>query len=178
MPRQIPVSENVQRKLSEIAASMRGSVEVGFLEGATYPDGTPVAAVAFWNEYGSSGPPRPFFRTMIAKESPDWPAKMAKLAIATQYNGAKTLALMGEDIEGALKQSINDLTSPPLAESTIKRKGFDKPLIDTAHMINSTGYRVEGAGGGARARAAAADNTKATAGEVAEYVIEGIAESI
>jgi hypothetical protein len=52
------------------------------------------------------------------------------------------LALMGEDIQGALIQSINDFTSPPLAQSTIDRKGFDKPLIDEAIMVNSTGYRV------------------------------------
>jgi hypothetical protein len=51
--------------------------------------------------------------------------------------------MLGEDIEGALKKSINDLTSPPLAESTIAAKGFAKPLIDTSHMVNSTGYEVE-----------------------------------
>ncbi len=128
--------------LKGLAAKMSGSVEVGFLEGATYPDGTSVAAVASANEYGASGPPRPFFRTMIAQESPSWPGKMAAAYKATGGDGDKTLALMGEDIQGALIQSINDFSSPPLAPSTIKRKGFDKPLIDTGHMVNSTGYRV------------------------------------
>jgi hypothetical protein len=141
--RELSVSDNVVRKLKEIAAKMRGSLEVGFLEGATYSDGTPVASVAFWNEFGNgSAPPRPFFRTMIAKESPEWPARMAALAKSTNNDGLKMLALMGEDIDGALKQSINDFTTPALAASTIKRKGFDKPLIDTSHMLNSTGYRV------------------------------------
>ena len=121
---------------------MSGHVDVGFLEGATYPDGTPVAAVAFWDEYGSSGPPRPFFRNMIAAESPSWPDKVAALAKSTGDDGPKILALMGEDIQGALIQSINDFTTPALAESTIKRKGFAKPLIDTGHMVNSTGYVV------------------------------------
>lgn len=136
------ISAKVVKHLNEIAKKMSGSVEVGFLEDATYPDGTPVAAVAAWNEYGASGPPRPFFRTMIATESPSWPAKMAGAYKATGGDGAKTLALMGEDIDGALKQSINDFTTPPLAPSTIKAKGFDKPLIDHAVMVNSTGYRV------------------------------------
>lgn len=140
---QLKVSEAVERKLKEIASKMSGSLEVGFLENATYPDGTPVAAVAFWNEFGTlHAPARPFFRQMIAKESPTWAGKIAKLAIATGDDGPKVLALMGEDIDGALKQSINDFTSPALAESTIKRKGFDKPLIDTSHMVQSTGYRV------------------------------------
>jgi hypothetical protein len=136
------VSDNVERKLKEIAKKMSGSVEVGFLEGATYPDGTPVAAVAFWNEFGASGPPRPFFRGMIAEDSPSWPDKVAALAKSTNNDGAKVLALMGEDIQGALIQSINDFTTPALAQSTIDRKGFDKPLINEAIMVNSTGYRV------------------------------------
>jgi hypothetical protein len=135
-------SDKLAAKLKGIAAKMSGSVEVGFLEGATYPDGTPVAAVAYWNEFGNgSAPPRPFFRGMIASESPSWPAKVTALA-KSGNDAPKILALMGEDIDGALKQSINDLTAPPLAQSTIDRKGFDKPLIETSHMVNSTGYRV------------------------------------
>lgn len=144
----LKMSDNVSRKLRDIAKSMGGgSVSIGFLEGATYPDGTPVAAVAFWNEFGTQGgehtPPRPFFRGMISKESPSWPGKMAKLAKATNYNGEKVLTLMGADIEGTLKKSINDLTSPPLSPRTIRRKGFSKPLIDTSHMVNSTGYEFK-----------------------------------
>lgn len=127
--RNLKVSDNVTRKLKEIAASMSGSVEVGFLEGATYPDGTPVAAVAFWNEFGHGGPfpapPRPFFRTMIAEESPSWPRKMAAMAKATDNNGPRVFALMGEDIDGALKKSIRDVTAPALSPTTLMlRKKF------------------------------------------------------
>ena len=131
-------------KLKAIAASMGGGqVSVGFMAGATYPDGTPVAAVAFWNEYGASGPPRPFFRQMIAKESPSWAYKMGKLAKATDYNGHRVLGLMGEDIRGALQQSINEFATPALSPSTIAAKGHSKPLIDTAHMLNSVTYEVD-----------------------------------
>lgn len=140
-------ADKLMKHLEAIAASMGGgAVKVGFLEGATYPDGTPVPAVAYWNEFGvpSHGqPPRPFFRQMIAAESPTWAYKMAKLAKATNYDGPRVLALMGEDITGALKESINNLTAPPLAASTVAAKGFAKPLIDTSHMLNSTGYEVE-----------------------------------
>jgi hypothetical protein len=134
------------KALGDIAKRMGGGeVSVGFMAGATYPEGTPVAAVAFWNEYGvpsHNQPPRPFFRQMIAAESPTWPGKMAKLAKATDYDGDKVLALMGEDIKGALQQSINEFQSPPLAPSTIEAKGFAKPLIDTSHMLNSITYEV------------------------------------
>lgn len=136
-------SDKLAAYLEGLAQRMSGSVEVGFLEGATYPDGTPVAAVAYWNEFGTStAPARPFFRTMIEKESPTWGPKMAKLAQATGNDGPKVLALMGEDIEGALKQSINDFTDPGNAQSTIDAKGFDKPLIESSHMVNSTDSRV------------------------------------
>lgn len=140
-------SDKVMAALADIAKRMGGgSVEVGFMSEATYPDGTPVAAVAFWNEYGNpeqNRPPRPFFRRMIAKESPSWAGKMAKLAKSTNYDGARVLGLMGEDVKGALQQSINDLSSPPLSPVTVDAKGFAKPLIDTGHMLNSIDYKVK-----------------------------------
>ena len=46
-------ADGVMKALEDIARKMGGGeVAVGFMEGATYPDGTPVAAVAFWNEFG------------------------------------------------------------------------------------------------------------------------------
>jgi hypothetical protein len=68
---------------------------------------------------------------------------MAALAKASDYDGDKVLALMGEDIKGTLQQSINNFQSPPLAPSTIDAKGFAKPLIDTSHMLNSIAYEVK-----------------------------------
>ena len=86
-------ADGVAKALEDIAKRMGGGeVAVGFMEGATYPDGTPVAAVAYWNEFGASGTPaRPFFRQMIAAESPTWAPKMAKLAKTTDYDGDKVL---------------------------------------------------------------------------------------
>lgn len=121
-------------------------LRVGFLEGSTYPDGTSVPMVAAINEFGAPSrgqPPRPFFRRMIAAKSPEWPKAVATLMKTTNYDVDKTLNLMGEGIQGQLVQSINDLVSPPLAESTIDAKGFDKPLIDTSVMVKSTGYEVK-----------------------------------
>lgn len=121
-------------------------VRVGFLSGAMYPDtGESVALVAYANEYGDSTrgrPPRPFFRNMIAQHKGEWGAALAKNLKATGYDGKKTLERMGQGIAGQLKQSIVDLTDPPLAPSTVARKGFSKPLIDTAHMLNSVDYEV------------------------------------
>ena len=136
--------DKLMQKLEQIAKDMGGgSVRVGFLEGATYPDGTPVAAVAFWNEFGTAtAPPRPFFRTTIENESPQWPAMMAGAAKHYDYDGDKVLMLMGEKIKEQIQGSINGWSTPPNAESTIQKKGFDKPLIDTANMRDSVDYEV------------------------------------
>jgi hypothetical protein len=123
-----------------------GVVRIGFLENSTYPDGTSVPMIAAINEFGAPSrgqPPRPFFRRMIASKSGEWPAAIGKNLIATNYDVETTLKRMGAGIAGQLRQSIIDLVAPPLAPSTIKRKGFDKPLIDQGIMLSSVDYEVE-----------------------------------
>lgn len=140
--------DKLARKLAEIAKGMTpGSLDVGFMAGATYPDGTPVAQVAFWNEFGTNRTPaRPFFRTMIAKESKGWPELLGKAAVHTSYNTRKALSLIGEKINDDLKTSIVNWQDPPNAQSTVDRKGFNDPLIDTGDMLRSTTYNVRMAG--------------------------------
>ncbi|WP_414499432.1 hypothetical protein [Zymobacter sp. IVIA_12111.31 C1] len=142
----------LKRRLANIAKRLDGAQElrVGFLEGAAYPDGTPVATVAATNEFGrpdKGQPPRPFFRTMIDENSPNWGRQIGKLLKANGGDSAAALDAMGSVIKGQLQRSINQFTSPPLAPSTVAAKGFDKPLIDTAHMLRSVDYEVVGNGG-------------------------------
>jgi hypothetical protein len=122
------------------------SVRVGFLEGATETNGMSVPLVAALNEWGAPSrgqPPRPFFRTMISQHKGEWGDQLGKALVHTKYDSTRALDLMGEHIAGELRQSMVDLTSPKLAESTIKRKGFDKPLMDSRTMFNSVGHEVE-----------------------------------
>ena len=122
------------------------TLRVGFLEKATYPNGTPVAIIAAINEFGAPSrgqPPRPFFRNMIAAKSGEWPEAIAGLLKANDLDAAKTLDLAGAAIAGQLRQSIVDLVSPPLAASTIRRKGHSKPLVDTGHMLKSVDHEVK-----------------------------------
>jgi hypothetical protein len=83
------------------------------------------------------------FPQMIAKESPNWAPRIARISKQTGFNGQRVLGIMGEDIKGGLQESINNFTDPPLSPVTIARKGFSKPLIDTSHMLNSITYEVE-----------------------------------
>ncbi len=148
------VLETIARKLSGATV-----LRVGFLEDATYSDGTSVAMVGAIQNYGAPRvgiPPRPFFSNMVADKGPTWPSAISKNLKATDYDVIKTLTLVGEGIRGQLQQSIRDTNSPPLAESTLAGRGvggmvYDpknpktfgaKPLIDTGHMINSVDYEV------------------------------------
>lgn len=128
------------------AVSSAERVKVGFLSGATYPDGKPVAmigAIQNWGAPAAGIPPRPFFSNMIQSKQREWGPATGKLLVANGYDAAVTLRLVGEAVAGQLRQSIRDTNEPALAESTIRRKGFSKPLVDTGHMLNSVDYEVQ-----------------------------------
>lgn len=80
---------------------------------------------------------------MIHEKSGEWPDAIGNLLVANNYDATKTLEITGAAIAGQLRESITNLMEPPLAPSTIKRKGFDKPLIETSHMINSVNFEVK-----------------------------------
>ena len=124
------------------------SVRVGFLENATYPDGTPVAMVAAIQEFGAPKvgiPPRPFFRNMIAAKSSEWPKAIGDLLIANDYDAEKTLKLTGEGIRGQLQQSIIDTNAPELSPVTLmlrKMKSQNPDLIVTGTVVAEARSRV------------------------------------
>lgn len=136
--------DRAMREISEMLGNA-GGVRIGFLENATYPDGTPVAMIAAIQDGGAPSvgiPPRPFFRNMIAAKQAEWPDAIAGLIVANGYDARRTLEQIGEAIAGQLRQSLIDTNAPALAPSTIRRKGFAKPLVDSGHMLNSIGYEV------------------------------------
>lgn len=147
--------DRLRRKLEQLAGKLGrgGLVNVGFLESASYPvnaengaGGLSVAQVAYWNEFGTTrAPPRPFFRRMIAADSPEWGSTLGKAAKASGFDSKRTLELMGASIQGQLVKSIVDFTTPALSPKTIRRKGFDKPLIDTGVMQRAVDFEVKAA---------------------------------
>jgi hypothetical protein len=137
-------------------------VRVGFLESAKYPPTrergtTPnrhtvpntvdsVAQVAFWNEFGTSrAPARPFFRTMIAQNSPGWGKLTAVALKATNYDETAVLGAVGEAIAGELRVSITTGGWLPNSAYTIRMKnGAAQPLVDSGVMLGSVAYEVKG----------------------------------
>lgn len=139
--------DRMEKVLAKIGTALGRAdfVKVGFLSGATYPSGTPVALVAAIQDFGAPKrniPPRPFFRNMVAAKQGEWPGAIANLLRANDYDARKTLGQVGEAVKGQLIQSIRDTNDPPLKPATIRRKGFSKPLVDTGHMIDSVDFEV------------------------------------
>ncbi len=131
--------------LNKIAVnvSKAATLQVGFLEGATAPNGDSIPLRAALNEFGTSkAPPRPFFRSMIAAKSGEWPQAVGDLLVANDYDAEKTLSQTGEGIKGQLQSSIAEFNSVPLAQSTIDRKGSEKQLVETGDMLNSVDFSV------------------------------------
>ena len=121
---------------------MNASVRVGVLENATYPDGTPVAMVAFWNEYGTrTSPVRAFFRTTVSEQKKNWVLSVQNLM--KMHNDPKqVMGLIGVHMQEQIVQSINTWSDPPNSAYTIAKKGFDKPLVEHGIMLRSISYEV------------------------------------
>jgi hypothetical protein len=123
-------------------------VQVGFLEKAKYPNGTFVAMVAAIQEFGAPKagiPPRPFFRTMIAKHKADWPKQIAKFVKDNDYNARQALDAMGQVIAGDLRQSIVDTMAPQLSAVTLMlrwMKWKNPDLVITGKTVGEAAARV------------------------------------
>lgn len=142
--------DKLQAKLKELADKIgNNSVSVGFLENATYPDGTPVAQVAFWLNYGTkTAPPRPFFTDMIREKSPGWGNTLAKLCKAEDFDIHKVMGIMGEGIKGQLQQAIIDLDGPALSKVTLmlRQMLIDNPNLEITGAVVGEAARKVAAG--------------------------------
>lgn len=142
---EISGGDKLEQALQELGRQLGrgGTVKVGYLASSTYPDGTSVAMVGAIQEFGSARiPARPAVRNMLREKAADWPVSLAAILQHNHNDVPLSLQLLGEGIKGQWQQSIRDLWAPPLAPSTIARKGFDKPLIASSHMLNSVGVEV------------------------------------
>ena len=142
--------DKLQAALTAIVGKLASAqtVQVGFLENATYPDGTSVPMVAAIQEFGAPKagiPPRPFFRTMIAAKAPGWGGAMAQILKATDYDAAKTLGQMGMGMKGQLQESIIAVDSPALSPVTLmlrKMLSEDQSLVVTGRVVGEAAARV------------------------------------
>ena len=144
------MTDKIMEYLNKVASSLSNKqVKVGFIDGATYPDGTSVAQVATSNEYGDPAdnrPPRPFFRNAIAEHQREWQESIQKGA-SKGVLADKLLNQIGRKITGDVVKSISTLLEPPLSAQTLaarRERGnkSTKPLVDTKVMIRGITYEV------------------------------------
>lgn len=153
----------VTRKAGKIAA-LKQAVKtldgaqgrVGWFPSAVYEGGAPVAGVAYVQEFGSPArgiPPRLGMRNTATEKQQEW-AKTAETISRAAAQGklpaANVMPAVCLAAEGALREAITKVTSPPLKQSTIdarKRRLADggkgaqssiaKPLVDTGILLNT-----------------------------------------
>lgn len=148
---QVSGGDKLDKALDEIARKLSkgGKVRVGFINGATYPDGTPVAMVAAIQNYGAPRagiPPRPFFTNMVKEKSPGWPAAIEENLRETNYDVATTLSRLGQGIESQLQDSIINTFDPPLSPVTVMLRGMRKNNPDlkvTGKTVGEAAQRVK-----------------------------------
>ena len=137
--------KKLQRLLREARKGGVSGVKVGFFSTARYEDGTPVAAVAAWNEFGTKNiPERPFFRNALA-ESERSVGRILQAGLDTKKMvvDEQLAGRVGTHVQGRIQDSITSLKEPPNAPETVRRKGSSNPLLDTGTLRNSVAWEVE-----------------------------------
>lgn len=125
-------------------------VNVGWFEDQTYEDGLPIAKVARWNEFGTKAgiPQRPFMRRTMMKHEKEW-IETLKTIVQREIdkdkniNIDKALKKFGEIVKGDIQETILEGGFVKNAPATVKKKGFNMPLVDTGVMISSIQARTD-----------------------------------
>jgi hypothetical protein len=144
--------DGLKKALKELSGKVgKGAkLQVGFLEGSTYPDEkhTSVPMVAAIQNYGAPAVgilARPFFSNMVKAKSPQWGQQLANILVTVDYDSDVALDRMGEGIEGQLRQAIIDTNSPPLSPITVMLRGMksqDQSLVVTGKTVGEAARRV------------------------------------
>lgn len=154
----VTVKRSGGKRLAKVLADAKkgggvSGMELGFFSTAKYQDGTQVAAVAAYNEFGTSRkvagvrrqhvPERPFFRQALEKLKPQVSEHLRRRVnprtLRVSNKMANEVGVIGQ---AAVQERIEGLRTPPNAPSTIAQKGSSNPLIDEAKMRTSVTYRV------------------------------------
>lgn len=122
-------------------------VRIGFQRGKKkHDDETDMCDVALFNELGTSkSPSRPFLRQSVDDNS-DKINALCKSIMKNVSNGSCTAEeaykKAGVYIKGLVQEQIKNGEFEANKPSTIKKKGSDKPLIDTGQMRQSVNFVI------------------------------------
>ena len=118
---------NIAKHLKEIQNASYETY-IGYVDGATYPDGKSVAYIAYLNEYGGHNPPRPFLQRTAVLHYGEW-AELFENVLKSDgvnpnsiYKAHKQVGIKGV---GDVKKTISEWNPSdprPNKPSTIRRK--------------------------------------------------------
>lgn len=136
---------------SEIKKLNKLQVRVGFQQGDEQEEGVDLLDIAMWNELGtSSSPSRPFMRKSVdeneEKINAFLNAQVKKLAKG-EATAEQVFKAVGAFQKGLVQEKIKNGEFEPNSPYTIKKKGSDKPLIDTGTMRQSVNFVITEKGG-------------------------------
>lgn len=137
------------RELSKNLRELHGMVaEVGWQDNVRYTDGTPVAAVARWQDKGNSRlgiAPSGFMRSTIEENKAEW-SRLAGLGVKAVAVGTRTpesvIDALGQLAAGEIKAKIASFGDYPDSDPVIIRRrklgrNTQKKLVDSGLMITS-----------------------------------------
>lgn len=157
---------NLRRHMDKLLTEPRAYVRAGFLEGAKYGDGTPVALVAAAQEFGVHPDPamqgqdndadekgqrgnmrgipaKHFMRGTVQENKAAWGETLKQAVVEEGYSLVKALGRTGNQMKGDLQTTITTIEEPDVSEETKKRKdGRGKLLIETRTMLRAVGNEV------------------------------------
>lgn len=144
--------EKLRAHLDKIAKNLgtAKAVEAGYLGGTT-ENGASLPMIAAIQEYGTTQagknhsvtiPARPFMRTTAAEKQNVWCANLAQSLKNNDCNAQKSLAEVGEIMIGDIEMAVRDWADPPNAPATVKKKGFNKPLVDKGDLLKKADFNV------------------------------------
>lgn len=123
--------ENPFRALADSLAALESVTgKVGWFESARYPDGTPVAAVAYWQEVGVPSqniPSRSFMRSTSIEQDVKWKEVSAKVSVRVldgKMTAAQAMEVITLQAEGDIAAKIASIQSPPLSPITLGARKF------------------------------------------------------
>ena len=110
--------------------------------------GESLAAIAYVQEYGSRTnriPSRPFMRVSLEKfrmRSLGYKAMPYKMDYRNVRTSLKrSMRAKAIEFKKIMKQEIKSMSVPPNAPSTVRRKGFDNPLIRHKDLLNAIEWK-------------------------------------
>lgn len=143
--------------LSKVVADLRHASRhkllVGVLPSARpYPDGTAVADVAAFMEFGTRTVPSRSFLRSTFDETLDETTRLKAAMLASVADGAvkprAALAVVGRFLVTKIRAKIDSNIPPRLKPATIARKGHGRRLFETGRLRRSIAYEVRTTLGG------------------------------